>query len=329
MPQNHMNLRDYIHHPKNLGDDGSAYSHNIMTACKKPPIGSIHQAKHQTPWFVKGGISHGEHYAIEAEILVGELARLFLGKQQPKYRLWKNTKKCFVACKQIPGFTNFNGQMTQDLIFHQELSGIPEALVTLILLGQDDLKKDNIGYDDQNRTVIFDFDATVFTAGSDEEEKRFFFNKDDILALPHITHYQPFNWLDTYFVGKRPPATSTSLADVMDTSYGNTQKFKTQKLQQCIKIFLLHKFGEELIKKIVSEKFQPRVLTVYKQQISKLSDCIRDLKTTADCKQQLAISYHLIPALNDAVSSFYIYGKESFQHPIRMIQEAHRMLLAL
>lgn len=317
--------REYILPPKML-KSSSTYSHPIGIVQKRQPGSPSVHTKYHHNWYIKSGIV--DEYLMASEIIVGELARLFLGNNQPKYRTWHSPTKKFIASKEIPGFRDFKSAEILQAIIDRRLTGLPEALVTLLVLGQDDLKGDNLACDAESRVTIFDFDATVFTA-SPEEQSRFLFTVNDVLSLPHLDRYQPFNWLDTYFAGSRM-INEYSLAPIIEqhlTPKGSPLKeaWVQQLVYQCYKIFLLKDFGMFLIQKIAKGKIATKLLAVYNARIEMLKDIIIELSTL---KIVIDLS-KLVTELRQSVPQFYIYGKETFPDVGRILNENATELLKL
>lgn len=186
------------------------FSHSISKVRKSVGINTA-SLKYHHFWFKK---QQPNYELVQIEVFGQELFRLFM-PHQPKTR-WAIDSEgmTYVLSKEVNGYQCLrdmqNSGVPVELINNQFLdpedtsqtpqyTNLGHVLVNALLVNEVDLKRGNLGLDEQRRLVKIDGDLTFYALmrqleGNDLE--KFAITERLIRELPSPGHYRAINWLD-------------------------------------------------------------------------------------------------------------------------------------
>ncbi|RMX21621.1 hypothetical protein EAS68_02365 [Legionella jordanis] len=116
--------------------------------------------RHDKVWYVKESYSPDE--PLELEVIPGEIYRYWIGNTQPKTRLViDGAGNRYVASEGVPGFKTFSSIMQQGGK-PSDYKTLARILVSALVLAEIDLKADNIGDNDNGKSVKIDHDSSLW-----------------------------------------------------------------------------------------------------------------------------------------------------------------------
>lgn len=169
--------------------------------------------------------------AAKCELVAQEFFRLII-PHQPETRIAENphTRVCYILSEEVLGYKRLPSGRSENFS-NGTYTGLGQAMLTAMFVQEVDLKNGNIGLNSENQVIKIDGDRCF---AYNRYIKKYMITKYSIAALPFVSDFYAFNWLDIITEN-----TEHYCSRILGSALSTAPQFRAEVNQAILKILFL------------------------------------------------------------------------------------------